>query len=140
MGRLVIGSTFVILLLLNTSIVGCFSKEDESVKSGDLFVGIEVLNGGVFQDLFFSAKKPLSVYVPYLILDDSTGFVQNSTIINLNEGGEIQLKILPPPRIDSAFFFVGEYDREFWPIRNSLSLRSRPKHFNRISCARPASP
>ena len=119
MGRFKIGSTFVILLLLNTSIIGCLSKEDDGVTANDLFVGIEILNGGVFQEMFFSAKKSLSVYVPYLVMDKSTGFVQNSTIINLNENEEIQLTILPPPRIDSAFFFVGEYNREFWPIRNS---------------------
>ena len=93
MGRLVIGSTFIILLLLNTSIIGCLSKEDDRVTANDLFVGIEVLNGGVFQDLFFSAKKSLSVYIPYLVMDKSTGFVQNSTIINLNENEEVQLTI-----------------------------------------------
>ena len=105
--------------MLNASIVGCFSSDEEKVSSTDLSVGIEILEGGYFQNVFFTAKKPLSVYIPYLIMDDSTGFVQNSTIINIQEGQEVQISILPPPRITSAFFFVGEYNRDFWPIRDS---------------------
>ncbi|HJM44852.1 MAG TPA: M20/M25/M40 family metallo-hydrolase [Candidatus Poseidoniaceae archaeon] len=119
MGRLKYSSMLMILLMLNASIVGCFSSDEEKVSSTDLSVGIEILEGGYFQNVFFTAKKPLSVYIPYLIMDDSTGFVQNSTIINIQEGQEVQISILPPPRITSAFFFVGEYNRDFWPIRDS---------------------
>jgi len=109
----------VILLMLNTSVIGCLSGDEDGVKPTDLSIGIETLEGGYFQNVMFVAKSPLSVYIPYLIMDESTGFVQNSTIINLQEGEEIQVSILPPPRINSAFFFIGEYEKEFWPIRNS---------------------
>ena len=119
MGRLKYSSMLMILLMLNASIVGCFSSDEEKVSSTDLSVGIEILEGGYFQNVFFTAKKPLSVYVPYLIMDDSTGFVQNSTIINIQENQEVQISMLAPPRTSSAFFFVGEYNRDFWPIRDS---------------------
>ena len=119
MGRLNYSSLLLILLLLNSSMVGCFSNEEDKIGANDLSIGIESLEGGVFQNIFFTAKKPLSIYVPYLVKDDSTGFVQNSTIINLQEDQNIQISILTPPRTSSAFFFVGEYGREHWPIRDS---------------------
>ena len=105
--------------MLNTSVIGCLSEDENGVNPTDLSIGIETLEGGYFQNVMFVAKSPLSVYIPYLIMDGFTGFVQNSTIINLQEGEEIQVSILPPPRINSAFFFIGEYEREFWPIRDS---------------------
>ena len=70
MGRLNYSSLLLILLLLNASMVGCFSNEEDKVSANDLSIGIESLEGGYFQNIFFTAKKPLSIYVPYLVKDD----------------------------------------------------------------------
>tara|TARA_B100001123_G_scaffold386124_1_gene460207 strand:+ start:1622 stop:3340 length:1719 start_codon:yes stop_codon:yes gene_type:complete len=99
--------------------VGCFSNDEEKISANDVSIGIDVLTGGYFQEVFMTAKKPLSIYVPYLIKDKESGFVQNSTIINLQENEELQISILPPPRIEQAFFFVSDFGRENWPIRDS---------------------
>ena len=55
-------------------------------EEGDLEVDIAILEGGFFQNLKISASSSMSVFIPYLIVDESTGFVQNSTIIDLEKG------------------------------------------------------
>ena len=60
----------------------------------------------------------MSIYIPYLIQDKITGYVQNSTVIDLSEGDSMELSILLPPRTDSMTFFIGEKNREYWPIRS----------------------
>jgi hypothetical protein len=76
------------------------------------------LIGGVFQGLTIAADRDLSAYIPYLILNTDTQFVQNSTVIDLKAGESVLLTVLAPPRTDTAVILVGEYGRESWPIRS----------------------
>ena len=51
-------------------------------------------------------------------MDPMTQFVQNSTVIDLENGGSETIAILAPPRTESMLFMIGESGRENWPVRN----------------------
>ena len=98
---------------------GCFGEDDGggAPSMSDVVITPEVLAGGVFQAVTISAKQDVSAFVPYLIKDVSSGYVFNSTVVDLRQGDSVQLNVLAPPRIDSAFIFIGEFGRDNWPIR-----------------------
>ena len=77
------------------------------------------LGGCIFQQVELSAKAAMSVYVPYLVIDPVTGYVQNSTVIDLSSGSSVTLELLAPPRVDSVLLMVGERGREHWPARDA---------------------
>jgi len=98
---------------------GCFGEEeDNSLKVDDVSITPAILTGGIFQGLTIEADSSLSAFVPYLILNKETGFVQNSTIVDLKAGESVQLQVLAPPRTDVAVVLIGEYGRDNWPIRD----------------------
>ena len=92
--------------------------EDSRVGTGDVTITPETLIGGVFQGLTIAADRDLSAYIPYLILNTDTQFVQNSTVIDLKAGESVLLTVLAPPRTDTAVVLLGEYGRESWPVRS----------------------
>jgi hypothetical protein len=65
-----------------------------------------------------TADADLSAFVPYLILNPESGFVQNSTVVDLRAGESVLLTVLAPPRTDTAIVLLGDYGRENWPIRS----------------------
>jgi hypothetical protein len=99
---------------------GCFGEgnDDGPIQQSDVVVTPEVLIGGVFQGVTISADRALSAFVPYLILNEDTGFVQNSTVVDLEAGESVLLTVLAPPRTDTAVVLLGDYQRDSWPIRN----------------------
>ena len=86
-------------------------------SSSDLSVNPEVVVAGAFQSISLSASEGMSVYIPYLIKDPETGFVQNTTVVDIGGGDTVVLEVLVPPRTDGIFMLVGEYGRGHWPIR-----------------------
>ncbi|MBT4156555.1 M20/M25/M40 family metallo-hydrolase [bacterium] len=110
-------ATLLVLLMISAPLSGCFSSSDSNPSEGDLSINISELEGGFFQDIEFSASTSMSVFIPYLIIDPNTGYVQNSTVIDISKGEIETLSILAPPRIDSMAFLIGELGRDFWPIR-----------------------
>lgn len=110
----------LVALMILAPLSGCFgnSGNDGVVDSGDITITPAVLTGGEFQGVTFTANADVSVFVPYLFIDDGTGFVQNSTILQLEEGQSVQLNMLAPPRTTTAVFQIGEYGRDAFPIRN----------------------
>ena len=116
MGRTKVASLLV-LLMVTAPLSGCFASSENNPSEGDLSVDITILEGGMFQDIEFSASNSISVFIPYLLIDAKTGFVQNSTVIDLTKGDSETISILAPPRIDSMVFLIGELGRDFWPIR-----------------------
>ena len=110
---------FLVLLMLLTPLSGCFGEQDggglESIE--DVVITPPVLTGGVFQGVTVAAKVDLAIFVPYLMLNSDTGFVQNSTVIDMKAGESVMLTLLAPPRTDTAVVMLGEYGRENWPIR-----------------------
>ena len=98
---------------------GCFGEDDgnDMPSMNDVVITPEVLSGGVFQALTISAQQDVSAFIPYLIKDVSSGFVFNSTVVDLRQGDSVQLNVLAPPRTNSAYVFIGEFGRNNWPIR-----------------------
>ena len=107
----------VFLMILAPS-SGCFAEEEVVISEKSLDVRENVLISGVFQDVELSARAAISVFVPYLVRDPVTGFVQNSTVVDIGKGDSLAVEILAPPRNDALVLLVGELGRENWPIRD----------------------
>ena len=107
----------MVLILLLTPVGGCFSDSATAPTSGDLSIDAVEQDAGFFIDITFRASKSMSVYIPYLLIDPVSMFVQNSTVIDLNKGGSETISILAPPRNDMMLFMIGDSGRENWPVR-----------------------
>ena len=109
----------LVLIMMMAPLAGCFGENDggAGVESGDVTITPAILNGGVFQGLTVSADEDLSAYIPYLIQNKDTGYVQNSTVVDLRAGESVLLSVLAPPRTDTAVVLLGDYGRENWLIR-----------------------
>ncbi|MBT87024.1 MAG: hypothetical protein CMA62_05885, partial [Euryarchaeota archaeon] len=105
------------MLMVSAPLSGCFGEADSDVSSSSLQVNPEVLVAGSFQEVELTASDRISIYIPYLIKDSATGFVQNTTVIDIGRGDTVTLEMLVPPRITGVFILVGEYGRVHWPIR-----------------------
>ena len=108
----------MVLLMLLTPLSGCFGTESGTPGSDDLVVRASSDVAGFFVDYTFEAGAAMSVFIPYLLIDPMTQFVQNSTVIDLEKGGSETISILTPPRSESILFMIGESGRENWPVRN----------------------
>jgi len=119
-GRGATRALFLVLVMFSAAFSGCFGEtnEDGIDSERDVVITPQSLSGGVFQGVTITAKADLSAYIPYLILNEDNGFVQNSTIIDLKSGESIQLSVLAPPRTDTAVILLGEYGRDMWPVRS----------------------
>ena len=107
----------MVMLMASAPLSGCFGEEGGGPSSSDLSVNPEVVVAGAFQSVSLSASEGMSVYIPYLIKDPETGFVQNTTVVDIGGGDTVLLEVLAPPRTDGIFMLVGEYGRGHWPIR-----------------------
>ena len=109
----------VVALFLSVSFAGCLeNNEDDPISSDDVIVNPGILIGGEFQTLVISVKRDVSVFIPHMVVDPSSNYVQNGTVLDMQTGETKQLTILAPPRIDTAFVFLSKYGTEIWPIRN----------------------
>ena len=109
----------VVALFLSVSFAGCLeNNEDGPISSDDVMVNPGILIGGEFQTLVISVKRDVSVFIPHMVVDPSSNYVQNGTVLDMQTGETKQLTILAPPRIDTAFVFLSKYGTEIWPIRN----------------------
>ena len=119
MGRDARRALGLVCIMMLAPLAGCFGGggDTEQIRQSDVAVTPEVLIGGVFQGLTISADRALSAFVPYLILNEDTGFVQNSTVVDLRAGESVLLTVLAPPRTDTAVVLLGGYQRDNWPIR-----------------------
>ena len=118
-GRRHTRAMLLVLVFISASFSGCFGENEvDGVSSAnDVVVTPAILSGGVFQGLTIAAEKDLSAFIPYLIKNDDTGYVQNSTVVDLEAGESILLNVLAPPRTDTVVVLIGDYGRENWPIR-----------------------
>ena len=100
MGRDARRALGLVCIMMLAPLAGCFGEtgEDSRVGTGDVTITPETLIGGGFQGLTIAADRDLSAYIPYLILNTDTLFVQNSTVIDLKAGESVLLTGLAPPR------------------------------------------
>ena len=109
----------VVTLFLAVSFAGCLENDkDNAVSSNDVVVNPVTLIGGEFQPLVITAKRDISVFIPHMVVDPVSNYLQNGPILDIRGGETKQLTVLAPPRIDSAFIFLSKYGTEIWPIRN----------------------
>jgi hypothetical protein len=111
---------FLVMLMLLMPLSGCFGEEERGGigSLNDVAVTPATLIGGVFQGVTITAEAALSAYVPYLMMNPDSGFVQNSTVVDLKAGESVLLTVLAPPRTDTALVLFGDYGREHWPVRS----------------------
>ena len=111
---------FLVLVMFSAAFSGCFGETEQTGINSekDVLITPQTLSGGVFQGLTITAKADLSAYIPYLILNEENGFVQNSTVVDLKSGDSAQLNVLAPPRTNTAVILLGEYGRDIWPVRS----------------------
>ena len=112
---------FLVLVMFSAAFSGCFGETEEGGINSerDVVITPQILSGGVFQGVTITAKADLSAFIPYLIFNEESGFVQNSTVVDLKSGESIQLNILAPPRTDTAVVLLGDYGRDIWPVRST---------------------
>ena len=115
-------AALMVFVIVSAPLSGCMSGEGGSLSEEDLDVGPDELVSGYFQSVSLESGHDMSVYVPYLVRDPITGFIQNSTVIDIERGGSFSLDLLSPPRVSMLVMLVGEYGRTNWPVREELSL------------------
>ena len=111
----------LMLIMVMAPLAGCFGENggDGPVSIDDVSITPQVMTAGVFQGVTIIAEEDLSAFVPYLIQDPASGYVVNSTIVDLRAGESVQLSMLAPPRADVGVVLLGSYGRENWPIRDA---------------------
>ena len=109
----------VVFLVLIAPLSGCLRDSAEGVTAESLEVSPDSISSGLFQELTLKAHSDLSVFVPYLVRDPDTGFVQNSTVVDIEAGGSITLDMLAPPRNEFLVLLLGEIGRYSWPVRSA---------------------
>ncbi|MCH1423218.1 MAG: hypothetical protein L7U62_07010, partial [Candidatus Poseidoniaceae archaeon] len=98
----------LVLIMGLAPLSGCFGENDnDAVTENDVEITPAIWTAGEFQSVTLSADKAVSVFVPYLIKGDS-GFIQNSTVVDLQAGDSVQLSVLAPPRANTAVVLIGE--------------------------------
>ena len=107
----------MVFVIVSAPLSGCMSGEGGSLSEEDLDVGPDELVSGHFQSVSLESGHDMSVYVPYLVRDPITGFIQNSTVIDIERGGSFSLDLLSPPRVSMLVMLVGEHGRTNWPVR-----------------------
>lgn len=111
----------LVLIMFMAPLAGCFGENGDGgmVTVDDAMVTPQVMTAGVFQGVTIIAEQDLSAFIPYLIIDEETNYVVNSTVVDLRAGEQVQLSMLAPPRADMGLILLGDYGRENWPIRDA---------------------
>ena len=112
-------AVLMVFVVLSAPLSGCFGSSDLELAADDLEVVPGTLVSGVFQDVTLDAGQRMSVFVPYLVRDPVTGFVQNSTVVDIDKGASVTLDLLAPPRVSLLVILVGEHGRVNWPVRDA---------------------
>ena len=109
----------MVFLVHAAPLSGCFGNSDSSLTAEDLVIEPGSLVSGIFQDVTLEAGQSMSVFVPYLVRDPVTGFVQNSTVVDIGKGESLTLEFLAPPRVSLIVLLVGGEGRSNWPVRDA---------------------
>ena len=107
------------LIIMSTCASGCFSPDDDSIliSTDKISISPEVLLGAQFQTVNFTTSSSMSIHVPYLVLDEDSGYVVNGTTLDFASSGTKSIEMLAPSNLNMSYFLLGEYGREEWPMR-----------------------
>ena len=83
----------LVLIMFMAPLAGCFGENGDGgmVTVDDAMVTPQVMTAGVFQGVTIVAEQDLSAFIPYLIIDEETNYVVNSTVVDLRAGEQVQL-------------------------------------------------
>ena len=107
----------LVFLLLCTPLSGCFGADDGGAPAADDLQINGVLVAGDWGEVTLVAKKDLSVYIPYFVVDPGSSRAQNGTVLDIKSGASETVSWLLPPRNPNAMVLVGDYGRNEWPVR-----------------------
>ena len=79
-------AALMVFVVLSAPLSGCMSGQGGSLTEEDLDIGPDELVSGHFQSISFESSQDMSVYLPYLVRDPVTGYIQNSTVIDIARG------------------------------------------------------
>ena len=83
----------IVALFLSVSFAGCLENEqDSSISPNDVVVNPNIMMGGEFQPLVITAKRDISVFIPHMVIDPMSNYVQNGTILDIKTGETEQLR------------------------------------------------
>ena len=108
---------FFVALLMFPSFAGCMESDTPQPAASDLQIEPEILSGAQFQFVEFTAKRAMSVHIPYFVIDGDTGLVTNGTTLQFNAKGSQTLQMLAPSNLPSAHFLIGDVGQESWDLR-----------------------
>ena len=84
-------------LFLMPSIAGCLEgNEVDSISANDVSVTPKTMMAGEFQPLTITAKRDVSVFIPHMIVDSVSNYVQNGTVLDMKIGetGQFTLSLI----------------------------------------------
>ena len=67
----------LVTVMILAPLSGCFGENmsDQVNSESDVVITPQTLSGGVFQGLTIAAEKDLSAFIPYLILNEDSGYI-----------------------------------------------------------------
>ncbi len=109
------------LVIISVSFQGCLMPEEDGpfVSVDDLEILPNILVGAQFQEIEISVSNPMSIHIPYLIIDDVTGFVVNGTTLDFQGPESKIIELLAPPNTNFAYLLLGNEGRDEWPLRST---------------------
>ena len=82
-----LGAIALAFLFLMPAIAGCLEDEKpDSLSMSDIVISPEIMTAGEFQPLVITAKKDMSVFIPNLVIDPLSNYVQNGTVLDMKTG------------------------------------------------------
>ena len=104
------------LVVLLPAFSGCFGDDDDLAPPQVAF-DTTGLVAGTFGPLILTSPTSASVFVPYLVRENASGLVHNSTVLDLSADSSVTIEVLAPPRTSIMVLLVGEVGRTNWPLR-----------------------
>ncbi len=103
------------------SLSGCFGEEnsDELPNISSLEISPEQWQAGMWNRVTFKALEPMNVFIPHFMLDVSTQFIQNGTILSLEKNEVVELEILPSARLQGASIMISAIGEKQFPLRDA---------------------
>ena len=119
--RISVQAVGLVFLMVLAPLSGCFGENEiESLSDASLVVPeADSLEAGIWQTITLVASDDIAVFVPYFIQDPGSLRAQNGTVLDLKSGETVSMNILFPPRNEEIMFFIGEFGRLNWPIRDA---------------------
>ena len=79
-----IGTIAVAFLFLMPAIAGCLEdSEVDSISANDVNVTPKTMVAGEFQPMTITAKRDVSIFIPHMIIDSVSNYVQNGTVLDM---------------------------------------------------------